>query len=116
MNRLFINSRSFGRVIHQRAARTNMLTNKRCMGGGGGGPHVPEGYARLGQFCLVSCWFWILYRAKENRGQLFGLYLPWLDEHEHHHYHYVEDGDQGDTMPLLEEAHDDEHDEEEDEE
>lgn len=76
---------------------------RRNMGGGGGEPHVPEGYDKLGTFCLVSAFFWIMYRGKENRGQLFGLYLPWLDEHDHHHLHYAEEGDGGDTMPTLEE-------------
>jgi hypothetical protein len=40
------------------------------MGGGGGhghGPHVPEFHDKLGKFCLVSAFFWIMYRAKENK-------------------------------------------------
>ena len=84
-----------------------MLVSRRNMGGGGG-PSVPEGYDKLGQFCLVSAFFWIMYRAKENKGQLFGLYAPWLHEHDHAHLHYAQDGDEGDTMPTLEQAEEDE--------
>jgi len=66
----------------------------RRMGGGGGahGPQVPQGYALLGKGVLVSGFFWIMYRAKENKGQLFGLYAPWLDEHDHEHHHFAESG------------------------
>ena len=49
-----------------------------------------------------------MYRAKENKGQLFGLYAPWLHEHDHAHLHYAQDGDEGDTMPTLEQAEEDE--------
>ena len=101
-------------------ARAVRQTQRRAFGAGGGhghghGPHVPEFHDKLGKFCLVSAFFWIMYRAKENKGQLFGLYAPWLHEHEHDHLHFVEGGDQGDSMPTLEE-HDDEHDEDHDEE
>jgi hypothetical protein len=84
----------------------------RRMGGGGHGhahePHIPEGYNKLGKFVLVSGFFWIMYRAKENKGQLFGLYYPWEHEHEHTHHHYTSEGE--DTMPKLEE-HEEEHEE-----
>lgn len=89
------------------------------MGGGGhghGGPHVPEFHDQLGKFCLVSAFLWIMYRAKENKGQLFGLYQPWLHEHEHVHIHYHEGGESGDSMPTIEEEEeheDEEHEEEE---
>ena len=83
------------------------LVSRRNMGGGAGGPSVPEGYDKLGQFCLVSAFFLFMYRAKENKGQLFGLYAPWLHEHDHAHLHYAQDGDEGDTMPTLEEAEED---------
>jgi len=94
-------------------------TQRRRFGAGGGhdhhGPHIPEFHDKLGKFCLVSAFFWIMYRAKENKGQLFGWYAPWLHEHDHEHLHYVSAGDQGDTMPTLEE-HDEEHEDEEDDE
>jgi hypothetical protein len=47
------------------------------------GPHVPEGYAKLGKFCLVITYLWVFYKLKEDKGQLFGFYKPWLHEHEH---------------------------------
>jgi hypothetical protein len=98
--------------------------NKRNFGSGGGHggpghhePHIPVFHDRLGKFCLVSAFVWIFYRAKENKGQLFGLYHPWLHEHEHEHFHFVESGDHGDTMPVLHNSHGEEHeDEDEDEE
>jgi hypothetical protein len=34
------------------------------------GPHVPEFYDRLAYSCLTVCFLWIMYRAKENKGQL----------------------------------------------
>lgn len=61
----------------------------------------------------MSAFFWIMYRAKENKGQLFGWYQPWLHEHEHTHIHFAVAGDCGDTMPTVEEEHDDEDEEEE---
>jgi hypothetical protein len=44
---------------------------------------VPEGYAKLGKFCLVVTYLWVFYKLKEDKGQLFGFYKPWLHEHEH---------------------------------
>lgn len=92
----------------------------RHFGAGGGhghhGPHVPEFHDKLGKACLVAAFFWIMYRAKENKGQLFGIYRPWEHEHEHEHLHFVEGGDQGDAMPTLEEHEDDDDEEHEDEE
>jgi hypothetical protein len=92
--------------------RASVSTPVRRMGGGhghGDGIHVPEGYAKIGKFVLVFGWFWIMYRAKENKGQLFGLYYPWLHEHEHTHHHFVEGGSQGDAMPTLVAEHEEEH-------
>ena len=43
--------------------------------------HVPEFHAKLGKVVLVTTYLWILYRFKEDRGQIFGLYKPWLYEH-----------------------------------
>lgn len=88
---------------------------RRYMGGGGGGnePHVPEFHDKLGKFCLTLTFLWIFYRAKENRGQLFGMYLPWLDNHHHAHLHFV-NSETNDTMPQLSE-HEEEEEEEEDE-
>ena len=56
-----------------------------------------------------------MYRAKENKGQIFGWYQPWLHEHEHEHLHYVIGGEQGDAMPTLEEHEEEEEEEEHDE-
>ncbi len=73
------------------------------------GPHVPEGYAKLGKCCLVLTYLWVFYRLKEDKGQLFGFYKPWLHEHEHEHhvqYKYQEI----DEMPVF--ADDDENEDE----
>jgi hypothetical protein len=76
-------------------------------------PHVPEFYDKLGRGCLIFAYLWIFYRIKEDKGQLFGLYKPWLDEHHHEHieYHLEEVG----TMPLLVTHDDHDHEEEDDE-
>ena len=46
------------------------------MGGGGGGghghePHVPEFHDKLGTGIVALTFFWVFYRFKENRGQIF---------------------------------------------
>jgi hypothetical protein len=67
---------SSGRLFATAPMRKQVVSiPKRKMGGGGGvtEPHVPEGYAKLGKLVLVSAFFWIMYRAKDNKGQLFGL-------------------------------------------
>ena len=71
-------SQSLGRFAQRTNGRGGVHNvQKRSMGGGGGGgPHEPLGYKKLGNFCMVSMFVWIMYRAKENKGQLFGLYLP----------------------------------------
>ena len=67
----------------------NRLMVSRRFGGHGHGhsnePHAPEFHTKLGKAFLVATYFWIFYRMKEDKGQLFGLYYPWLDEHEHEH-------------------------------
>ena len=88
----------------------------RCMSGGHGHhhahePHVPEFYNKLGKVCLVATYLWFFYRLKQDNGQLFGLYQPWLHEHEHEHFHFVDAG--ADAVPTLEEHDDHEEDEEE---
>ena len=75
-------------------------------------PHVPEFYDKLGRGCLIVCYLWIFYRVKEDKGQLFGMYKPWLDEHHHEHIEYKIEG-HGD-MPMLV-SHDDDEEEEDDE-
>ena len=82
--------------------------------------HAPEGYKKIGTFVLLTGYLWIMYRLKEDKGALFGMYKPWLHPHEHaEHTHFVEGGDFGDTMPTLtesEEHDDDDDDDDEDEE
>ena len=75
--------------------------------------HVPEFHAKLGKVVLVSTYLWILYRFKEDRGQIFGIYKPWLHEHHHEHLHYTESENEGDSMPILVEHEDDHGDDEE---
>lgn len=98
------------------------ITRRRMGGGGHGGdhgahhahePHIPKFYGQLGKVCLVSTYLWFFYRLKQDNGQLFGMYKPWLHEHEHgEHLHFIDNG--VDTIPSLEEhEHDDEEDEEE---
>eukprot|EP00607_Mallomonas_marina_P009958 CAMPEP_0182420850 /NCGR_PEP_ID=MMETSP1167-20130531/5935_1 /TAXON_ID=2988 /ORGANISM="Mallomonas Sp, Strain CCMP3275" /LENGTH=91 /DNA_ID=CAMNT_0024597353 /DNA_START=148 /DNA_END=423 /DNA_ORIENTATION=+ len=89
---------------------------KRYFGAGGHHePHFPVFYDNLGKGMLIACFLWIFYRAKENKGQLFGFNLPWLEGHEHEHHHFVQQG-LGDAMPQLaeEENHDDEESDESD--
>jgi hypothetical protein len=58
-----------------------------------------------------------MYRVKEDKGQLFGLYQPWLHEHEHgDELKFVHHGDEGDSMPKLHEEEEEDHDEDEEEE
>lgn len=94
---------------------------RRGMGGGGGHHHahelhVPEFYGKLGKCCLVATYLWFFYRLKQDNGQLFGFYKPWLHEHEHEHehLHFVDNG--VDAAPTLEEHEHDEEDEDEEEE
>lgn len=96
---IFKNMASRGRS----AARQLQVVAKRhgSSGGHGHGPHVPEFYDKLGKCCLVSAFFWIFYRAKDNKGQILGWYLPWLHEHDHLHLHYVDGGDQGPNYSLM---------------
>jgi hypothetical protein len=61
-------------------------------GHGHGGPHVPEGYDKAGKFCLLTAYLWVFYKFKEDKGQLFGYYQPWLHEHEHDHHVYESEG------------------------
>jgi hypothetical protein len=83
----------FGRIATRSTQaftrRSTITIPKRRMGGGGSAePHIPEGYNTIGKWLSVTAFFWIFYRAKENKGQLFGLYAPWLDEHHHPHHHH----------------------------
>lgn len=106
-------------LVSSKRVINNLVISKRFGSSGGHhGPHVPEFHDKLGQFVLVTGFVWIMYRARENKGQLFGLYEPWLHEHHHEHHHYVKGGENGDSMPTLEEheEHDDEHDDEDEEE
>lgn len=101
----------------QRVVRRNMGGGHDHGHGGHGHhahePHVPEFYGALGKFCLVSTYLWFFYRLKQDNGQLFGLYQPWLHEHHHEHLHYV-DGGAGEAPQLEEHDHDDEDEEDED--
>lgn len=101
-----------------RKVNTFKLGQKVRFGSGHHGPHVPETYDKIGKACMVVAFFWIFHRLKEDKGQLFGLYQPWLEPHHHEHVHYKHT-ETGDGMPELEEHdHDDDdedHDDEDDE-
>ena len=51
----------------------------RKFGGGGHGehhePHIPEFHDKLGKFCATLAFFWIMIRAKENKGALFVSFI-----------------------------------------
>ena len=66
----------------RRLARKTVSLSKRSMGSGHGhheGPHVPVFYNNLGYSMLTLCFFWIMYRAKENKGQLLVGYSSLID-------------------------------------
>lgn len=83
------------------------------------GPHVPEGYDKLGKLCLLTAYLWIFWRIKEDNGQLFGYYQPWLHPHEHVHHHFKSNDVNVNLLVSREEfeAHgaEEEHEEEHDE-
>jgi hypothetical protein len=120
---------------HSSSARSVLSLRKyirpsRPVFGGGGGhqgghdePHIPVGHARLGKALMCFTFLWIFYRAKQDKGQLFGLYYPWLDEHEHEpEFKFTRDGTG--SVPFLVEhedeeehdVHEEEHDDHKDEE
>lgn len=97
---------------------THSLTVQRFGSSSGGHhahdePHIPVFHARLGKSCLIATYLWIMYRIKEDKGQSFGLYQPWLHEHEHGPSLQYEEGEV-DTVPTIataeeEEEEDDHH-------
>jgi hypothetical protein len=91
---------------------------RRFAAGGHHGPHVPEFYDKLGKGLLLTAYLWIMYKFKQDNGQLFGYYQPWLHEHEHTHMHFTyAEGEEEFGVPLLlEEEKEEEEEEEEDEE
>ena len=44
------------------------------------GPHIPVVYDRIGKAILISCYLWVLFRFKENNGQIFVSVLFFLLE------------------------------------
>lgn len=95
------------RIFRQAPRVAKQATQVRKMGGGHHGPdyvtnglkhtdiiHSPEPYNSVGKGLLVLTFLWVFYRAKENKGQIFGLYYPWLDTHGH------DDHDSHDDHPL----------------
>lgn len=75
------------------------------------GPHVSEPHAKAAKFVLIAAYLWVMFRFKEDNGQIFGYYQPWLHEHHHDHYHFIE-GENG--RPKLVHSHDDEEDDDDD--
>lgn len=75
-------------------------------------PHVSEGHSLVGKILLVGTYLWIFYKVKEDKGQLLGLYKPWLHEHEHEHeLKFTAGATDGDMPSLVEEEHEDEEEE-----
>ena len=62
---------------------------------------MPEGYDALSKVMLVSCYLWIMYRMKEDKGQLFGMYKPWEHPHEHGHAKWVKGGTDGNLILAV---------------
>jgi hypothetical protein len=93
----------------------------RSFGAGGHGHghdelHVPEVYDRVGKGLLIFAYLWIMYRFKEDKGQIFGFYKPWLDEHEHEHHRFIDTAMDKAPTYVEEEDEDDEDHEDGDEE
>jgi len=101
--------------------KTSFRNITRSFGAGGHGHghdelHVPVFYDNLGRVCLIFAYLWIMYRFKEDKGQLFGFYKPWLEEHEHEHHRFIDTAmDKAPTF-VEEDEDDEDHDEEEEEE
>lgn len=78
------------------------------------GPHVPEAHALVGKCLLIMTYLWVMYRLKEDKGQLFGFYKPWLHEHEHDHEEQVVyiKGGIGELSTIQEYSDDDDEDDE----
>ena len=55
-----------------------------------------------------------MYRFKQDNGQIFGYYQPWLHEHEHEHEVQYHEGDDFSVPTLV--AHEEEYEEVDDEE
>jgi hypothetical protein len=117
MNSIF--NRGFGNAKARVMNAIKMKTRK--FSGGGHNrtePEVPILHDRVGKFVLIFAYLWIFSSARQNQGQLIGLYEPWLHPHEHEeHVHFEHTGEHGDNMPTLhEEEEHDEHESEEHEE
>lgn len=94
----------FARATFNRTFKKSVLS--RNFGAGGHhGPHVSEVHAKVGKASLIVCYLWIMYKFKEDKGQIFGLYRPWLHEHAHEHFHYVEGDSLSETPTLLEDEY-----------
>jgi len=74
-------------------------------------PHISKGHTQVGKALLVGTYLWVLFKLKQDNGQLFGLYRPWLHEHEHEHEINFVGGETESDMPLLSEGehHEEEH-------
>lgn len=116
MNSIF--NRGFGYARKRVVNVMNMKNRKFSAANNRMEPEVPIYHDRAGQFLLIFTYLWIFFKARENKGQLLGLYSPWLHPHEHEeHEHFEHAGDHGDNMPTLgEEGEEHEHDDHEEEE
>jgi hypothetical protein len=60
------------------------------------GPHVSKPHYYASKFLLVTTYLWIMYRFKEDNGQLLGQYEPWKHPHVHeeplYRFEHQEDG------------------------
>jgi hypothetical protein len=111
MNSIFNNC--FGNAKARVLNAMKMKTRKFSGGGNRTQPEVPILHDRVGKGLLIFMYLWVFSSIRANKGQLVGLYEPWLHPHEHdEHVHFAHAGDHGDNMPTLheEEEHDEEHD------
>mmetsp|Transcript_19358 Transcript_19358/g.18697 ORF Transcript_19358/g.18697 Transcript_19358/m.18697 type:complete len:120 (+) Transcript_19358:257-616(+) len=116
MNGIF--NRGFGNA-KRRVFNAFKMRARKFSGGGHNSnePSVPILHDRMGKGLLIFMYLWVFSSIRANKGQLVGLYEPWLHPHEHEeHVHFEHAGDHGDNMPTSPEEEEHEHESEDHEE
>lgn len=81
-----------GGAFNRAAANRIIVTPVRH---GGGGHHkktvddlkIPQPHGMIGNGLLIVTYLWIMWRFKEDNGQLFGFNKAWKQAHHHDHDH-----------------------------
>ena len=48
--------------------------------------HEPHWFHRgAANFLLITMWFWVLYRIRDDKGKMLGWHKPWLEKHDDHY-------------------------------